>query len=128
MFFAATHTPHAAEATIGEGMMGESLDVERLRTAVKAGRIEWQRHALERMAERGITTADVKAALVEGDRIEDYPDAYPLPAALLLGWLSDQPLHAVVAFDPVAATAYLITAYQPSPEHFESDFRTRRKS
>ena len=57
--------------SLGEGVMGESLDIGRLRSAVASGRIAWQRHALERMAERGITTADVKAVLMQGQRIED---------------------------------------------------------
>ena len=107
--------------------MGESLDIGRLRSAVEAGRIEWQRHALERMVERGVTTADVKAVLAEGERIEDYPDAYPLPAALFLDWRGGRPLHAVAALDAAARAAYVITAYEPTAEHFESDFRTRRK-
>jgi len=108
-------------------MTTRSLDLDALRRAVKAGRIEWQRHALERMAERGIATADVKRVLAEGDRIEDYPDAYPLPAGLLFGWFGDRPLHIVVAFDDAAAKAYIITAYEPTLEHFGPDFRTRKR-
>jgi hypothetical protein len=107
--------------------MGESLDISQLRSAVKASRIQWQRYALERMAERGISTADVKAVLAEGQRIEDYPDAYPLPSALFLGWHGQRPLHLVAAFDAAAGTAYVITAYEPNLEHFEADFRTRRR-
>jgi hypothetical protein len=107
--------------------MGESVDIDALRMSVKAGRIEWQRHALERMAERGISTADVKAVLADGQRIEDYPDAYPLPSALFFGWRGQRPLHVVAAFDPAAGTAYVITAYEPNLEHFEADFRTRRR-
>lgn len=107
--------------------MAQSLDLEALRKVVRAGRIQWQRHALERMAERGIATADVKRVLAEGERIEDYPDAYPLPAALLLGECGDRPLHVVVALDGAAETAYVITAYEPTLEHFEPDFRTRKR-
>jgi len=108
-------------------MTAQSLDLDALRKAVKAGRIEWQRHALERMAERGIATADVKRVLAEGERIEDYPDAYPLPAALLLGRCGDRPLHAVVALDGAAAVVYVITVYEPTLEHFQPDLRTRKK-
>jgi len=107
--------------------MGEGLDVGWLRSTVEAGRIEWQRHALERMVERGVTRADVKTVLAEGERIEDYPDAYPLPAALFLGWRGERPLHVVAALDATARTAYVITAYEPTAEHFEPDFRTRRR-
>jgi hypothetical protein len=40
--------------------MGESLDMDQLRAAARQGRLEWQRHALERMVERGITRAEVR--------------------------------------------------------------------
>lgn len=115
------------QAVLKEDVMGKSLDIGRLRSAVRAGRIQWQRHALERMVERGITTADVKAVLAEGQRIEDYPDAHPLPSALLLGWRGQRPLHVVAAFDRAETVAYVITAYEPNLEHFEADFRTRRR-
>jgi len=31
--------------------MGESLDIDQLRAAARQERLEWQRHALERMVE-----------------------------------------------------------------------------
>ena len=65
--------------------------------------------------------------LLEGERIEDYPDAYPLPAALFLGWPRGRSLHVVAALDTASKTAYVITAYEPTREQFEPDFRTRRK-
>jgi hypothetical protein len=108
-------------------MKAQSLELDALRKAVGAGRIQWQRHSLERMAERRIATTEVKRVLAQGERIEDYPDAYPLPAALLLGWCGDRPLHVVAALDRVAATAYVITVYEPTLEHFEPDFRTRKR-
>jgi hypothetical protein len=107
--------------------VAEKLDARRLRAAVKAGRIEWQRHALERMAERNIPQAAVKAALLKADRIEEYPDAYPLPAALFLGRFGERPLHVVAAVDVGAPKVYVVTAYEPTLQHFEPDFRKRRK-
>ncbi len=107
--------------------MAEKLDTRRLHAAVKAGRIEWQRHALERMAERNIPQAAVKAALLKADRIEDYPDAYPLPAALFLDWLGERPLHVVAAVDVGTSKVCVITVYEPAIQHFEPGFRRRRK-
>ncbi len=80
------------------------------------------------MAERGVTTVDVRGVLAEGQRIEDYPDAYPVPSAMFLGWRGKRPLHVVAALDAATATAYVITAYEPTTEHFEPDFRTRKRS
>jgi len=70
---------------------------------------------------------DVKEVLLQGKRIEDYPDDYPVPSALLLGRSKDRPLHVVVAFRSDVDVVFAITAYEPSMEHFEPDFRTRRK-
>lgn len=46
-----------------------ALDYEGLRFAVSQGRIEWQRHALERMGERGILRSAVKDTLLTGEII-----------------------------------------------------------
>jgi len=108
--------------------MAQSLDLEGLRSAVRSGKIEWQRHALERMMERDITRIEVKMVLLKGERIEDYPQAHPLPAALFLGRPARRPLHVVAAFDPSAATVFVITVYEPAREYFGPDLRTRRPS
>ena len=107
--------------------MGEGLDVALMRSAVRLGRIEWQRHALERMVERAIARVEVLQILLEGERIEDYPEDWPLPSALFLGWSHERPLHAVVAFNSDRNTVAIIAVYEPTLEHFERDFRTRRK-
>lgn len=108
--------------------MGESLDIDQLRAAACQGRLEWQRHALERMVERGITRAEVQEVLLGGERIEDYPGDRPLPSGLFLSWVRGRPLHVVAAFEMANRTVAIITAYEPTLEYFESDFRTRRKS
>jgi hypothetical protein len=108
--------------------MGESLDIDQLRAATRQGRLEWQRHALERMVERGITRAEVREVLLDGERIADYPGDRPLPSGLFLRWVRGRPLHVVAAFDMANRVVAIITTYEPTLEHFESDFRTRRKS
>jgi uncharacterized protein DUF4258 len=108
--------------------MGESLDIDQLRGVARQGRLEWQRHALERMVERGITRAEVQEVLLGGERIEDYPGDRPLPSGLFLSWVRGRTLRLVAAFDMVNRTVAIMTAYEPTLEYFESDFRTRRKS
>jgi len=36
-------------------------------------------------------------------------------------------LHVVIAYDAASQKIYVITAYWPDEEHFESGFKTRRK-
>lgn len=107
--------------------MGESLDIAQLQAAARQGRLEWQRHALERMVERGITRAEVLEVLLSGERIEDYPGDRPLPSALFLSWVRGRPLHVVAAFAAANIAVAIITTYEPTLEYFEADFRTRRK-
>ncbi len=62
-----------------------------------------------------------------GECIEDYPDDYPFPSGLFFGWHEANPLHVVAALEETSPRVYIITAYEPDVEHFENDFRTRRK-
>jgi hypothetical protein len=62
--------------------------------------LRFSRHALERMFERAIPPADVARIVAEGEWIADYPDDKPYPSTLLLGYVTDGPVHAVVAHDP----------------------------
>lgn len=107
--------------------MAFGFDIEAMRFAVRRRRIEWQRHALERMAERGILREEAKDVLLQGERIEDYPEDYPIPSALFLGGSVQRPLHVVAAFNPERGMVYIITAYEPRLDHFEADLKTRRK-
>jgi hypothetical protein len=65
--------------------------------------------------------------LRSGECIEDYPDDYPFPSGLFFGWHRAKPLHVVAALEETSPRVYIITAYEPDLEHFENDFRTRRK-
>ncbi len=82
-------------------------------------------HALRRMFERGIATADVAAAVESGEIIMQYPDDRPLPSALLPGYAEGKPLHVVLARD-ATGTCQIITVYHPDPAIWNDDFKTRR--
>lgn len=70
----------------------------------------------------------VKAALLNGEIIEEYPADYPLPSGLFLGWIKGSALHVVASYDAGAGMAFIITAYAPDQSRFEPDMRTRRKN
>ena len=103
------------------------MNRDQLKIAIENGYIEWQRHALERMMERGISREIVKKVLLSGKIIEDYPNDKPYPSALFLGWYEGEPFHVVTAFDPLSGYCFVITAYRPDLEHFEPDYKTRRQ-
>lgn len=97
-----------------------------MREAVQAGRLHWHKHALERFLERGVARADVINAILHGEVIEIYPSDRPYPSCLVL-YVAAEPIHVVAAMDPEALICHIVTAYRPDNEHFESDFRTRRR-
>ncbi|MGC8988646.1 MAG: DUF4258 domain-containing protein [Verrucomicrobiia bacterium] len=103
------------------------IDLATFRKAIAAGRIEWRKHVLQRLAERAIPQRVALDVLCSGERIEDYTEDRPFPSALFLGYSGGKPYHVVAAFDEANARVYVITAYEPSPDVFESDYRTRRK-
>lgn len=68
--------------------------------------IRWQRHALQRMMERGISRNEVKQTLLEGELIEEYPDDHPFPSGLFFNVNDENPLHVVTAIDLEAEWCY----------------------
>ena len=61
----------------------------------------FSRHAFERMFQRGIEPDAVMRVVTSGETLANYPDDQPFPSTLLLGFNAGQPIHAVVAQDPV---------------------------
>ncbi len=59
------------------------MNLLKLRKAVSAKRVEWNKHSLERMLEQGISRKLVFEILLEGEEIENYPDDKPYPSALI---------------------------------------------
>jgi hypothetical protein len=103
------------------------FDLAVFREAIAAGNIEWRKHVLQKLAERGILQQFVRDVLMKGERIRDYTDDKPFSSALFLGYASGKPLHVVAAYDESNQQAFVITAYEPSLEIFEADYRTKRK-
>ena len=103
------------------------FDLPVFRKAIATGRIEWRKHVLQKLAERGIPQQAVRDVLLQGERIREYADDKPFPSALFLGYAPGKPLHVVAAYDETSRQAFVITAYEPSLDFFEPDFRTKRK-
>jgi hypothetical protein len=85
-------------------------------------------HAVNQMnsPERMISTQEVRAVVLRGVVIEDYPEDARGHSCLMLGWGErNRPLHIVCA--PKADYLAIITTYLPSPDQWELDWQTRRK-
>lgn len=83
-------------------------------------------HAVRRMFERGLSVADVRSVIRDGEIIEDYPNDMPHPSQLLLGYCGGRPVHVVLALETATRTGWVVTAYIPDIAIWEADFRSRR--
>lgn len=100
------------------------IDLIRL-TAEK--RIIYTDHAVNEMNAENemITTAEVRYVIFSGEIIEDYPEDKRGHSCLIFGLPNDKrPIHILCA--PKEEYVAIITAYIPSLEKWEPDFKTRR--
>ena len=101
------------------------LNIDELRKLCNDDKIKWSRHALKRMRERKIRTADFEKCILYGEIIKQYPDDRPTPSCLILAWINKTPLHIVIGSD--GNFIYAITAYYPNEDEWQPDMKTRKE-
>ena len=99
---------------------------EKINQLYSLGAFRWTEHVLERMAKRNINREDVKLVVGNGEVIGQYPDDYPYPSCLILGFSDTNPIHVVcgVSDDEL----WMITAYYPDEGEWLDDNKTRREN
>jgi hypothetical protein len=90
-------------------------------------RLVFTTHAIDQMAKRRISVADVRFVLEKGQVIEIYPGNIPYPSRLVLAWVGTRPLHVAAADNHSAKQTIIITAYEPDPKLWHPDFKERKK-
>jgi hypothetical protein len=91
-------------------------------------RLTFRVHAIHRMYQRRISEGEVRNVIETGETIEDYPDDFPYPSRLVLGWHGPLPIHVVVADNNSEQEYIVITVYEPDPSEWEADFKRRKVS
>lgn len=103
-----------------------NLDIEIFKKLCTESKIRWSTHGLARMQERDISRADVINCIMNGEIIEEYPEDFPNPSALIFGYtIEGKIIHTVCGIDNFFV--YVVTAYFPSKDKFEDNLKTRRK-
>lgn len=101
------------------------IEKEELQKLCSDDTIFLTQHLVIRMKERGIKYSDIKTVLMNGDIIEQYEDDTPFPSCLVMGLtISGKFLHVVCGIGD--GMIYVITAYYPSLDKFEDDYKTRK--
>lgn len=102
------------------------LNIENIRKCISKRNIIWTKHCLNRINQRNILIADIKAAIYNGKIIEYYYEDYPYPSCLIIGKdTNDNIIHIVCGMN--GNLAFIITAYYPDSDEWEEDMKTRRK-
>lgn len=102
------------------------IDIEQLRALSRPEQIAITEHARRRQIERGISVNDIIRCIDTGEIIKQYEDDKPFTSCLILGAAIDwEYIHVVVSHD--SEWIYLITAYQPDPDVWEAELKTRKE-
>ena len=101
------------------------MEITDIRRKVEQGKYRLSYTHTEKLRQRKIEAQEVEQAISTGEIIEDYPTDPRGPSCLILGYTEmGRPLHVVCG--KVEEELLIITAYEPSPEEWESDWKTRR--
>ena len=97
------------------------LRIENIRDCYTDDSTVLTEHLLTRMRQRSIRLKDIEYAITNGEIIEQYPADYPFPSCLI----NAENIHVVCSVSE--KHLYIITAYRPSPEKWETGGRQRKE-
>ncbi len=82
-------------------------------------------HAFKRLRERSITINDILNGIKTGEIIEGYPEDYPYPSCLVLGFNVNS-IHIHIVCGVGDNKLWIISAYYPTLDKWEDDYKTRK--
>lgn len=101
------------------------ITIDILRSLCNDETIFMTQHMYNRCRERGIKYDDIKSAIMSGEIIEQYPDDFPYPSCLTLGiTMVGRYLHVVCGVSE--EQIWIVTAYYPDPDKWETNFKMRK--
>ena len=90
--------------------------------------IFWTYHVSMRMTQRSISRETILSAVPSFEIIEQYPDDKYLPSCLVYALAGKEIFHIHIALDEAGNNIRIITAYKPSLDKWNADYKTRRSS
>ena len=93
--------------------------------AIRNAELLFSLHAQQQITARKIAISEIRAAMIspEAEIIEDYPNDPRGPSCLVYGKFANRSLHIHISYPP---DILIITAYQPDPEKWKDDSKTRK--
>jgi hypothetical protein len=101
--------------------------LEAIQEKIRKGRYYISFSHTEKLRLRKIEAADIEEAILQGEIIEPYPHD-PRGASYLISGMTrkERPLH-VLCGSLEGDEMVIITAYEPDPEEWESDWKIRKR-
>jgi len=91
-------------------------------------KILWSFHAVQKLRIEELRKSQIEDAFKNCVLVEDYDvGARPLPDCLVLGFINEEPVHAVVALDEDFDRILIVTVYRPSAERWKDGWKKRKK-
>jgi hypothetical protein len=103
-------------------IMKHAEQLKKIQESTLRKNILWSDHASKMMIERQISSTGVMHVILSGEIIKEYETSI-----IIFGWFENKPLHIICFYQKYEDCVFITTVYQPDKEHFESDFKTRRK-
>ncbi len=104
--------------------MTELVVLKRIKDQFAAKAYIFTAHGSDRAAKRLIKSAEIEEAVAASEVIEDYPNDKYGPSCLLMGVTeSGRILHIQVSYPE---SIKIITVYEPKPDEWEDDWKTRK--
>jgi len=107
---------------------GETLNdpLRFIKRCLAEGKVLWTYHVNMRLRGRYISREQILDAIDSFEIIEEYPKDKYLPSYLIYAESGGSPIHLLVAVDVPNVNIRIVTAYHPSSEEWEKDYRRRR--
>ena len=99
-----------------------------IQRCVRQRKIKWTYHVNMRMKGRFIPREFILESIATYEIIEEYPKDKYLPSYLVYSMFQNHVFHVLFAADVEGDNVRVITSYYPSPEEWEEDLKTRRRS
>ena len=103
------------------------MDIDTIRAKVRLGKYNISFTHTEKVRLRKIEAREIEEAIYNGTIVEPYPSDPRGASCLILGFTRQQrPLH-VLCGGLEEDEVLIITAYEPNPNEWEADWKTRKK-
>ncbi|MCL2098819.1 MAG: DUF4258 domain-containing protein [Oscillospiraceae bacterium] len=104
----------------------DEIKINDLRALCRDDKIKFTLHALKRIRERKISSDKIIDAILSGEIIEQYQNDKYFPSCLIFNNNYNEPIHVVSGIG--SGKVYIITAYNPTLNEWESDFKIRKEN